>query len=83
MATKEKPTAVRRTWSVISYCDIPESITEKDNQLKEASCDSFIETRITPKDEQAQYDGDFDLDNWAIKTFPELEGRTILIHIDY
>jgi hypothetical protein len=72
-----------QTWKVLSYCEIPREITEKDDITSEAPCDSYIEHTITPKDKQKEYDDDFDLDNWIIDNYPEAEGETILIHMDY
>jgi len=74
-------TKLERT--VLSYCEIPEGIAQNNSTLDSASPDVYVEYRVTPKIEQETYSGNFDLDNWIIKTYPELEGRTILIHIDY
>lgn len=69
--------------TVLSYCEIPEDIAQNNSTLDQASPDVYVEYRITPKSEQSKFGDDFDLDNWIIKTYPELEGRTILIHVDY
>lgn len=71
------------TRTVLSYCEIPEKITEDNALLQEASCGSYLEYSITPRVEQNKYDDSFELDNWIIDTYPELEGMTILIEIDY
>ncbi len=68
---------------VISYCKLPEEISEKNSSINEASCDSYIKYKITSKNDQDKYDDNFDLDNYIIEQFPELEGKEILIHIDY
>jgi hypothetical protein len=69
--------------TVLSYCEIPQDISESNTSINEVPCDVYVEYRVTPKAEQPGFDDNFDLDNWIIKTYPELEGRTILIHIDY
>ena len=71
------------TRKVVSYCEIPQDITEKDYSVNEASCDSYIEIEVTSREEQKKFDDDFDMINWIINEYPELEGETILIHIDY
>lgn len=80
MANKKEPLKII-TRSVLSYCNIPESIRK--NYFQEQYPDSFVEYSITSKEEQAKFDDDFSLDDWIIKNYPELEGQTILIHIDY
>jgi hypothetical protein len=69
--------------TVLSYCEIPEKIAETCSAIQDTSCDVYVEYRITPVKEQAGFDDDFTLDNWLVKEHPELEGRTILIHINY
>lgn len=69
--------------TVLSYCEIPDGIRESNTAINEVPCDVYVEYRVTPVKEQPGFDDNFDLDNWIIKTYPELEGRTILIHIDY
>ena len=69
-------------WKVLSYCEIPEDLTEG-HYISENHCDSYVEYTVTPKTEQHKYDDDFGIDNWIIDTYPELVGKTILIHIDY
>jgi len=68
---------------VLSYCDIPEKLTKEHCSLSESSCDSYIMYNVISKKEQSKYDDNFKLDNWIIKKYPELEGKDILIHIDY
>lgn len=68
---------------VISYCDIPEEISNTCWYLNEASPDSYIAIDITSRDKQTQYADDFTLHNYIIDQNPELEGLRILIHIDY
>ncbi len=67
---------------VLSYCDIPENINCT-GCLSETSPDTYIKLSVTSKKDQKKYDDDFSLDNWIIKNYPELEGKDILIHIDY
>ena len=71
------------TRKVVSYCEIPQEITEKDYSVNEASCDSYIEYEVISKTKQSEFDDDFDMANWIIDNYPELEGETILIHINY
>lgn len=71
------------TRKVVSYCEIPQDITEANYSVNEASCDSYIEYEVTSRDQQDEFDDDFDMTNWIIDTYPELEGETIFIHIDY
>lgn len=71
------------TRKVISYCEIPQKLTEENCQLNEASCDVYVEFTVTSKEDQLKYDNEFDVQNWIIYTYPELEGETIFIHIDY
>lgn len=71
------------TRKVLSYCDIPEEIAKSCASLEETACDTFIEYEVTSKERQKDFDDDFTLDNWIIKNWPELEGVTILIEIDY
>jgi hypothetical protein len=71
------------TRKVLSYCDIPKGIAKENPSINEASCDVYVEYDVTSKEEQAKFDDNFDLANWIIKNYPELEGTKILIHIDY
>ena len=68
---------------VISYCDIPEEITENNIILSEVSCDVYVKINIISKKDQLKYDSNFDLENWIIETYPEVEGKEVLIHVDY
>ena len=74
---------IQKTYEVLSYCAIPEKIAETYSRFEECTCDVFIEHKVTPRHDQPKYDDDFTLDNWIIQNKPELEGKTILIHIDY
>jgi len=75
---------IKITRTVLSYCEIPEKITLSTNIFLDIyPTDCYVEFRITPKVDQSNYSSNFDLDNWIIDTYPELEGMTILIHIDY
>jgi len=67
---------------VVSYCEIPEELTEN-HWLREHSCDCFVEFKVVSKEEQSSFDDDFSIDNWIIDKYPQLEGQTIFIEIDY
>ncbi len=71
-----------KTWSILKFSDIPEEMADCP-QLCEVSNDVYIEHEVTSKIEQERFDDDFTLDNWIIENYPELEGQTILIHMDY
>jgi len=71
------------TRKVVSYCEIPQDITEANYSVNEASCDSYIELELISKGEQHKWGDNFDMTNWIIDTYPELEGEKIFIHIDY
>ena len=73
----------KKTYSILSYCEIPEELTQEDCIFTEGSCDTFVEMKIIPKIEQEKYSSNFDLINWIIDTYPEVEGETILIHLDW
>lgn len=68
---------------VLSYCDIPEIISEDSPVLKYASNDVYVEYEVTSTEEQKKFSDNFDLANWIISEYPELEGEKIFIHIDY
>lgn len=68
---------------VISYCEIPEDIRENHSVLSEASCDVYVKLNIISKEEQVKFNNDFELENWIINNYPEVEGKEILIHMDY
>lgn len=72
---------IQRT--VLSYCEIPQELSNDYNFLIEANPDSYVEHRIIPPAERGEYSDNWDLDEWIMSKYPELEGRTILIHIDY
>ena len=68
---------------VLSYCSIPKEILETLPWSEEYPPDCFTEYNITSKEEQSKFDDDFALDNWILEKYPELEGETIFIKIDY
>jgi len=68
---------------VISYCDIPEEIIDTHPALKEVSCGVYYPLYVLSKKKKKKYSDDFTLTNWIIENFPELEGKSILIDIDY
>lgn len=67
---------------VVSYCEIPDEITER-HHISEYMCGCYVPYTITSKEEQKKFDDDFELENWIINEYPELEGQNILIDIDY
>lgn len=71
------------TYKVISYYDIPESISKTCSLLQNVSYNVFVEFGVTSKEEQANFDDDFTLHNWLLSQDPDLAGEKILIHIDY
>ena len=73
----------KQSWFVLSYCEIPENVADTCSQLKETTCDVYVEHGVTGPEEQKKYDDDFTLDNWILSKWPDLEGEKILIHIDY
>lgn len=64
------------TRKVLSYCEIPEELTES-HWISDHSCDCYIEYTIPFGIIQSN------LNKWITKTYPELIGTTFLIHIDY
>jgi hypothetical protein len=76
-------TLKRQTFRILSYCSIPQDIASENSALNEASCDVYVAYKVTPKDEQGNFDDDFALDNWIIEHYPDCEGEEILIHMDY
>lgn len=68
---------------VLSYCDIPEDIASENSSINEVSNDCYVKYNVTSKKEQKKYSDNFDLANWIIEQHPELEGKDVLIHIDY
>ena len=73
---------IQRT--VLEFRDIPDEIRQAADYLFSGqSTDCYIEYRITPKKYQNGNPHGYDLDNWLISEFPEIEGRTILIHLYY
>ena len=62
---------------VVSYCEIPEKLTEG-HWISENSCDSYVEVHI---EEEGNRD---ELDKWLIENYPELEQEeSFFIHLDY
>lgn len=76
-----KLTKITRT--VLSYSEIPEDIADSYSTFNCVSQDCYVEVRITPRNEQDNFDDNFSFENWVIDEHPELEGQTILIKIDY
>ena len=66
---------------VISYCDIPEELTEG-TWMGEMSPDCYIQYSL-PKLEDLHKYGLDKLNEYLSTTYPELIGTTFLIEIDY
>lgn len=71
------------TAKVIGYCSIPQYIAKENCSINEVSNDAYVLYSVTSKKDQAKYDDDFALDDWIISKYPELEGKSVFIHIDY
>ena len=71
--------------AVVSYCEIPEEIVENHDWLEENKCDSYVKHEIIPIKDREKYSGDWDLDDWILKTYPKQvkPGDSVLIHLDY
>jgi hypothetical protein len=67
----------KREFNIVSYCDIPQELTEK-SYLKEYTSDSYVEHVLTHEQKV-----DDDLDDWLRGKYPELAGTSFLIHLDY
>lgn len=67
---------------VLSYCEIPQELTE-DDAISHNQPDSYVIHPVTSKEEQEKYTDNFEITNWIIENYPELEGKDVLIHIDY
>lgn len=63
------------TRNVISYCDIPQELTEK-HWLSEMQPDVYQDYKINTENPD-------ELDKWFIDNHPELIGQEFLIEIDY
>ena len=63
------------TRNVISYCDIPQEITDK-HWISEICPDVYQGYTIN-------LDNPDNLDKWFMENYPELIGHTFLIEIDY
>lgn len=65
------------TKKVISYCEIPEELTE-DSWLSEKSMDSYVECHLDNSEPLDQ------LDQWFMNNYPELfKEESFFIKIDY
>jgi len=64
------------TGKVVSYCDIPEELTES-KWFSEYQSGCYIECHI---DELEVRD---ELDSWLIQNYPGIENETFFIKIDY
>lgn len=65
------------TTKVVSYCDIPQELSQGKWYFEEAGCDTYIDFHLQ---EDTKWDN---VDFWLAKTYPELVGTEFLIHIDY
>ena len=63
------------TRNVISYCDIPQEITDK-HWIYEYPTACYIKYTVDTKNPD-------NLDKWLMENYPELIGHTFLIEIDY
>lgn len=71
------------TRKIVSYCDIPEEITE-DSYMSEMSPDCYINHKIATDEDRSKYDDSWELDDWLLNEYDELsKGDEILIEIDY
>lgn len=65
------------TKKVLSYCEIPQELTEK-HWISEHHCDAFVECHL-----DASTDLD-ELDMWILEHYPELKDEdSFFIHLDY
>lgn len=73
---------IEKTFKIISWCRIPEKITNG-HWISSFQNGCYVPFICTPAKEQENYDDDFSLDNWIISEYPELERQQILIDINY
>lgn len=66
---------------VISYCDIPEEIAEL--ELADYSNNCYVEYHVVSLKSQIEMECYLHLPSWIIENYPELEGRNVLIYMDY
>lgn len=69
------PLVVLPQMYVLSYCDIPEKLTQE-SYLQECSPDTYVSMYLAPK-------GQLKVDDWIRENYPELIDVTFMIHIDY
>ena len=71
------------TMKVVSYCEIPEEITQY-SWLQELPCNVYTDYSLPTQEELDNniYSLDY-LSRWLIQTYPELIGTKFLIEMDY
>jgi hypothetical protein len=65
------------TRKVVSYCEIPEEITEN-HWISENSSDTYVEYSLNSDLKYSKSE----LDLWLEETYPELIDTTFFIHLD-
>lgn len=68
-------------YKVVSYCEIPEEITEK-HPISENSNDSYVTYTLVKFHEDELYKMT-PLDAWLYSNYPELIGTIFMIYLDY
>lgn len=77
MKKEDKMELEKITKYVVSYCEIPEELTEDYQWLKEAACDSYVEAHVD--DEETD-----ELSIWLLERYPQLKDEeSFFIHMDY
>lgn len=70
--------SARINMRVISYCSIPEEITEKEEWLQDYPSNCLVTYSVMfDKDARSE------LDNWIVENHPDLEKEEFLIEMDY
>lgn len=69
------------TRKVVSYCEIPQELTEK-HWIQDSPCDVYVPYSLhlgSPAHPRI-FEG---MDKWIAETYPELINTTFLIYMDY
>lgn len=72
---------IQRT--VINASKIPTKVVESYPRLNRSQSDVYVPYRVLPEKEIEEYGTTYTLNKWLLDNYPELESKTILIHIDY
>lgn len=64
-----------KTFKIVSFCDIPENLTEG-SYLEEYNCGSYVPFTLFKEDDDP-------IVLWIVNKYPELLGEEILIDMDY